>query len=72
MIYAKLPTLEAYTSLNEAIGDAKAYPDKKSGTEQYASENPTQQEDGSYLMEITSEVQEKYPEVLEGIELVEL
>ena len=69
-MFAVLSTLEQYTALNNAIGKAKSYPDEKSDTLNYADSNPVAI-DGTYYMEITAEVQERWPSVLEGIELIE-
>jgi len=69
-MFAKLPTLEAYTILNDAIGTSKSYPDERSDTFFYSDPNPTPV-NGLYFMEITAEVQERFPIVLEGVELVE-
>lgn len=69
-MYAVLPSLEAYTALNNAIGAAKSYPDEKSDTINYSEPNPEPIE-GNYYMTITSEVQEKYAECLIGITLIE-
>ena len=68
-MFAKLGSLEDYTALNNAIGKAKSYPDEKSDTFFYSDPNPTAV-DGLYYVQITAEVQESYPEVLEGIELI--
>lgn len=69
-MFAKLNSLEEYTALNNAIGKAKSYPDERSDTNFYSDPNPTDV-DGLYYMQITAEVQEQWPEVLQGIELIE-
>jgi hypothetical protein len=69
-MFAKLPTLEAYNALNDAIGTAKSYPDEKSDTMCYGDPNPTPV-NGLYFIEITAEVQERWPELLAGFELIE-
>jgi len=69
-MFAKLPTLEAYSILNDAIGRAKSYPDERSDTFFYSDPNPTSV-NGLYFMEITAEVQEKWMSVLGNVELVE-
>jgi hypothetical protein len=69
--HAVLLALEDYNVLNEVIGTAKHYPDLISDTDCYSEPNPAPNWDGKYYMQITAEVQEKYPETLEGIELID-
>lgn len=70
MKYAIFVTLEEYQALNNKIGQAKSYPDLKSDTLNYADPNP-ESVNGIYYLPITGEVQEKWPEVLEGITLID-
>lgn len=69
-MFAKLNSLEDYIALNNVIGKAKSYPDNKSDTVNYSDPNPTDV-DGLYFMEITAEVQERWPQVLQDVELIE-
>lgn len=59
-----------YQALNEAISKAKGYPDD-TNTVRYAPLEPFVDIDSNCVMEITTDLQENYPEVLEGIKLVE-
>lgn len=68
--FAVLDTLEAYQALNNAIGTAKSYPDERSDTMNYSDPEPTAI-DGIFYMQITPEVQEKYPSTLNGIVLID-
>lgn len=69
-MFAVLPSLEAYTALNNAIGAAKSYPDERSDTFFYSDPNPDPIS-GMFYMTITTEVQEKWPDLLTNIDLVE-
>ena len=68
--FAQFGSIEDYTALNNAIGKAKSYPDEKSDTFFYSDPNPTAV-DGLYYMQITAEVQERWPQVLQDVELIE-
>jgi len=59
-----------YQSLNEAISRAKGYPDD-SDTERYAPVEPILDKEGNCVMEITPDVQEQFPKIIEGIELTD-
>jgi hypothetical protein len=59
-----------YKSLNAAISKAKGYPDD-SDTTRYAPLEPILDINSNWVMPITAEVQQDYPELLEGIKLVE-
>jgi hypothetical protein len=76
-----LLTPEQYATLNEAISAAKGYPDND-GTARYAPAVPamsaevTNEEQevispAMCVMPITAEVQELYPQTIEGVELVD-
>lgn len=69
MKYAKL-NLKDYQSLSEAISRAKGYPDY-SGTIRYAPVEPIMDKEGNCVMEITPDVQEQFPKIIEGIELTD-
>ena len=71
IIYTKyvLLTSEDYVALNEAISKALGYREGLS-TEVYNTENPPIS-NGLCVMMLTAEVQERFPELLEGLELVD-
>lgn len=64
-----LLTPDAYVALNEAISKALGYREGLS-TEVYNIENPPIS-NGLCVMMLTAEVQERFPELLEGLELVD-
>ena len=64
-----LLTSEDYVALNEAISKALGYREGLS-TEVYNTENPPIS-NGLCVMTLTAEVQERFPELLEGLELVD-
>lgn len=66
--YALLTT-EAYVALNEALSKALGYREGLS-TEVYNTENPPIS-NGLCVMMLTAEVQERFPELLQGLELVD-
>ena len=58
-----------YADLNHAISEAFGFGEGKS-TERYTTDEPEQI--GEYsVMIITAEVQERFPELLEGLELID-
>jgi hypothetical protein len=67
--YALL-TEEQYNNLNTAIGAAKGY-SATNATQRYAPEEHMHDVNDNCVMPITAEVQEHYPEIIEGIELVD-
>lgn len=67
--YALL-SAEDYQAINEAISRAKGYPDD-SDTERYAPIKPIMDKEGNCVMEITTDVQEQFPKIIEGIELTD-
>jgi hypothetical protein len=66
--YAVLPTLEAYNELNQMISKIIGYP--KNDTKIYAPED-TKVINEFYYMEIEGYLQEKYPDLIQGLELVD-
>ena len=66
--YAELKSLEDYKTLNKAISEVKGYP--RNGTEIYAPIEP-ESVNGLYYMEIGSNLQDTWPEIFEGVTLVE-
>ena len=60
---------EAYIALNEALSTALGYREGLS-TEVYNTENPPIS-NGFCVMVLTAEVQERFPDMLEGLELVD-
>jgi len=67
--YALL-TADKYTELNQKISDAFGLPDGN-GTDIYTTGTPELDVNGMSVMIITGEVQERFPELLSGIELVD-
>ncbi len=61
-------TEQEYAALNDAISQAKDYPDND-GTYRYTPEEPTLDHFGNAVMLITADVQENYSESIEGITL---
>ena len=64
-----LLTPDAYVALNEALSTALGYLEGLS-TEVYNTENPPIS-NGLCVMVLTAEVQERFPELLQGLELVD-
>ena len=69
--YILFDTIEEYQSVNAAISTAMGFPDSKEATERYSSLTPMQDAEDRYVMEISSLVQELYPQTIAGYELVD-
>ena len=67
--YAVLPALEAYTALNDLIGDGYGFP--RFGTSFYSDPMPQPNWDGLYYMEITPDVQQYHADCIVGTELID-
>lgn len=61
---------EAYAQLNQQISEAMGFRDGLA-TEIYTTQTPELDANGNCVMIITGEVQERFPELLEGVELVD-
>lgn len=67
--FAVLPTIEAYSTLNDTIGDSYGFP--RFGTSFYSDPQPLPGWDEKYYMVITTDVQQYHADCLTGIELID-